>query len=350
MTTKEHILAQCARYPELEPRDLLKFLHQSVFGPGHLVKDDAGGLDFLRAETTACRDVQDLEPLDGAFFRAHPGLLNSGLTSETLWRCFCLSSQVPAGTAADLEARLSAAADLAWEGKLPFSYEEFSAAVSDWRAAGFPAQHHSGAFRAAYTPAYRVLHRDYAWMLPLLTAIDRKMAAGKPILVALEGGSASGKTTLGEKLRGIYDCPVLHMDDFFLQPHQRTAHRFSIPGGNVDHERFLTEVLLPCRRGETVHYQPWDCHTQSLCPTADIPPAPLTIVEGAYSCHPALREHYDLTVYLSISPALQHRRIEKRNTPEFQQRFFQTWIPLEQGYFDAFDIPGHCDIRLEADT
>lgn len=347
MTTADYILAQCARYPALTPQDLLKFLHQSVFGPGHLVKDDAGGLDFLCAEATACRDVQDLEPLDGAFFRAHLGLLNSGLTPETLWRCFRLSSQVPAGTAADLEARLTAALDLAKEGLLPFSYEEFSAAANTWRGQGFPAQRHSQAFRTAYAPAYRVLHRDYAWMLPLLTAIDRKMAAGKPILVALEGGSASGKTTLGEKLRGIYDCPVLHMDDFFLQSHQRTAHRLSTPGGNVDHERFLTEVLLPCRSGKTVHYRRWDCRSQSLQPPVDIPPAPLTIVEGAYSCHPALREHYDLTVYLSISPALQRRRVEQRNTPDFQQRFFNTWIPLEQRYFDAFDIPGHCDLTLE---
>ena len=137
------------------------------------------------------------------------------------------------------------------------------------------------------------------------------------------------------------------MEDIFHPPHQRTPERLATPGGIVDHERFLTEVLLPCRRGKTVHYQPWDCPTQALCPTVDVPPALLTIVEGAYSCHPALREHYDLTVYLSISPALQRRRIEQRNTSAFQQRFFDTWIPLEQRYFDAFDIPGHCDLVLE---
>ena len=343
MTTKEHILAQCARYPALAPRDLLKFLHQSVFGPGHLVTDEAGGLEALRAEDAS--SGADIEPLDGDFVRCHLGLLTDGLRPETLWRCFCLSALKPSGTKEDLEARLAAALDL--EGKLPFSYEEFSAAVSDWRAQGFPAQHHSAAFRAAYTPAYRVLHRDYARMLPLLTAIDAKLSRGAPLIVALEGGSASGKTTLAQALHQIYNCNVFHMDDFFLQPHQRTPERLATPGGNVDHERFLEEVLLPCRRSEWVHYTRWDCHTQALCPTVDVPPALLTIVEGAYSCHPALREHYDLTVYLSISPALQRRRIEQRNTPAFQQRFFDTWIPLEQRYFDAFDIPGHCDLVLE---
>lgn len=49
------------------------------------------------------------------------------------------------------------------------------------------------------------------------------------MLVAIEGGSASGKTTLGELLQNVYDCPVFHMDDFFLRPEQRTEARFTQP-------------------------------------------------------------------------------------------------------------------------
>ena len=349
MPTKTAILDQCARYPALVPRDLLKFLHQSVFGPGHLVTDDAGGLAFLRAEVERSADVRGLEPLDGPFVRCHLGLLRAGLSPETLWRCFRLSAQVPAGSRADLEEKLADALDLAGEGLLPFSYEDLSAAVEAWRTDGFPAQRHSEAFRAAYAPAYRVLHKDHAWMLPLLTAIDRSLTSGRPILAAIEGGSASGKTTLAARLQRIYGCPVLHMDDFFLQPHQRTAERLNTPGGNVDHERFLEEVLLPCRAGQPIRYRPWDCRTQSLQDPVEVPPAPLTIVEGAYSCHPALRAHYDLTAFLSISPALQRRRIQTRNTPDFQERFFSTWIPLEQRYFDAFGIPAACDLTLEVE-
>ena len=36
--TKEFLLDQCTRYPALRPGDLLKALHQSVFGCGHFVK------------------------------------------------------------------------------------------------------------------------------------------------------------------------------------------------------------------------------------------------------------------------------------------------------------------------
>lgn len=343
MTTSEQILTHCARYPRLQPRDLLKFLHQSTFGPGHLVAENAGGLEYLRQESQLPSPAE-VEMLDGGFFRLHLGV---PLSRETLWQCFRLSSQMPAGTPADLERRLSCALTLAEENLLPFSKETFANAVEHWRAEGFPAQRHSEIFRETYHPAYRVVHRDFVWMLPLLTAIDARLQEGRPLLIALEGGAASGKSTLGEQLRQIYGCPLFHMDDFFLQPHQRTPERLAQPGGNIDHERFLEEVLLPCRRGEPVHYRRYDCQTQVILPPVEIPYAPLVIVEGAYSCHPALRQHYDLTAFLSISPELQRRRIGKRNSPEFARRFFDIWIPMEQRYFEAFSIPETCNIILE---
>ena len=46
MPTRDAILDQCARYPALRPQDLLKFLHQSTFGPGHLVADDVEAWTF----------------------------------------------------------------------------------------------------------------------------------------------------------------------------------------------------------------------------------------------------------------------------------------------------------------
>ena len=350
-TTKRLLLDQCARYPELHVQDLLKFLHQSVFGCGHFVDAEGGGLEFLRREAAECRDAGGPEPLDGGFVRFPLGLLaKTGLKAETLWRLFLLSAKRPRGTVEALEEKLSALLALAEEGALPFSTSEVETAIAQWRAGGFPAQHHSDAFRAAYAPAYRVIWADYEWMLPLLCAIDRKMASGKPILVALEGGSAAGKTTLASSLQEIYGCPVFHMDDFFLRPEQRTAKRLAQPGGNVDHERFWEEVLRPLRAGEAVTFRRYDCHTQTLHKPISVPPAPLAVVEGAYSCHPALYDAYDLRVFLRISPQTQRRRIQRRNTPDFQQRFFDVWIPMEQRYQDAFDIPNRCDLILEAIT
>ena len=347
--TRTAILDQCARYPALTARDLLKFLHQSTFGCGHLV-ESGSGLDALITEAAACSPRAGAEPLDGDFCRVHLGTLSQGLSPETLWRAFFLSAQSPCGTAEELEGRIAVLLSLAQEGLLPCSVQDLTDAVSLWRAARFPMQRHSEAFRAAYAPAYRVVHRRFGELLPLLIAIDRKMAAGKPMLLALEGGSAAGKTTAAGVLRTLYDCPVLHMDDFFLRPAQRTAERLAQPGGNVDRERFSEEVLQPLRAGKTAAYRRYDCHSQTLLPPVEIAPAPLMVVEGAYSCHPELRDAYDLTAFLRISPDLQRRRIHTRNTPDLQKRFFEEWIPMEQRYFDAFAIPSHCDLILEAAT
>ena len=106
--TIAYIQNQCRRYPELEPRDLLKALHQSVFGCGHFVTDEAVGLARLRAELAeAPSGGLDVEPLDGGFCRVHLSAVErTGLAPETLFRIFALSAQAPAGTPAELEEKL----------------------------------------------------------------------------------------------------------------------------------------------------------------------------------------------------------------------------------------------------
>jgi hypothetical protein len=351
--TAAFILGQCARYPALCVQDLLKGLHQSVFGCGHFVTDEADGLRLLRAELADLRPGNGpaVELLDGEFCRLHlSGLPDSGLAPETLFRLFALSAETPCGSGEELSAKLDVLVELARAGRLPFPEAETRRAVDAFRQAGFPACHHSEAFRAAYGPAYRVIRREFLWILPLLAGIDRQMAAKPRVLTALEGGSASGKTTLAALLGRIYDdCNVFHMDDFFLRPEQRTPERFAEPGGNVDRERFSQQVLTPLKQGLPVRYIRYDCQSQSLLPPVETAPKALTIVEGAYSMHPDLAAAYDLSAFLRIPPQLQRERIRRRNTPEKQEMFFTRWIPLEQRYFEALDPMGRCDLVLEVE-
>ena len=105
-------------------------------------------------------------------------------------------------------------------------------------------------------------------------------------------------------------------------------------------------MLLPLRRGETVSYRRFDCATMQLLPAVPVAPKRLVVVEGAYSMHPELAPHYDLSAFLDIAPALQRERILRRNTPEKARRFFSDWIPMEQKYFAAFGIPERCTLRI----
>ena len=179
----------------------------------------------------------------------------------------------------------------------------------------------------------------------LLSKIDGLIARGNAV-VAIEGGSASGKTTLAKMLSDVYDCNVFHMDDFFLRPEQRTKERYEEAGGNVDRERFLSEVLIPLKNGEQIRYRKFDCSTMTLTDEETVIPKKLTVIEGAYSMHPELAEYYDLSVFLDISPELQRERILRRNGEKMAARFFNEWIPLEEKYFSLTDAKKRCDVLI----
>lgn len=323
---------------EASLQDVFKFLFQSCFGCEHLVSDAAGALSMLKKELAFADqdDLPEIEPLDGDFCRVHLKILNKGLSPETLCRLFLLSAQKQADGASRLEQSLENLLQYARERRLPFSENEVSEQIHLWKSSGYPAVHHSEGYREAHHPAYRVIRKDFLRLLPLLMEIDR--SDKERILVALDGRCASGKTTMAAQLSEIYDCNVFHMDDFFLRPIQRTAERLAQPGENVDHERFLAEVLLPLSEGREVYCQRYNCAKQVLEAPRHIPRKRLNIIEGVYSLHPKLLGFYDLTALADITKEEQKKRILKRNTPEMAERFFSVWIPMEEAYFAAFRI------------
>ncbi|MEN6418007.1 MAG: uridine kinase [Clostridiaceae bacterium] len=169
------------------------------------------------------------------------------------------------------------------------------------------------------------------------------------VLIAIDGQSASGKSTAARLLAERLSATVFHMDDFFLQPHMRTPERLSTPGGNVDIERFIRDVLPHLLAGEAVFLERYDCHLDELLPPVEIAPRSVSIIEGAYSLHPLLKPHYDIKVFYQIAPALQRARILSRNGKEMLQLFESRWIPLEHKYFAAFDVKQSCDFVVTAE-
>ena len=164
------------------------------------------------------------------------------------------------------------------------------------------------------------------------------------LLIAVDGRCAAGKSTLAELLQKTLSCGVIHMDHFFLRPCQRTDERLREPGGNVDRERFAGEVLAPLARGLDFSYRPYDCRRMDFGAPIAVPAHAICIVEGAYSCHPELRDRYDLRVFLSVEPEEQLERIRRRNGDARVAEFQQKWIPLEERYFALCRVREHCDL------
>ncbi|MDE6594479.1 MAG: uridine kinase [Oscillospiraceae bacterium] len=181
-----------------------------------------------------------------------------------------------------------------------------------------------------------------------LLKIINDLPKNKPLIIGIDGRCAAGKTTLAADLKAETGCAVFHMDDFFLRPEQRTEERLQTAGENVDHERFLEEVLLPLKSGKNpIVYRHYDCQKQALCGEISMQTAAVNIVEGSYSLHPSLWEFYDLRIFLTVAPEEQMQRIIIRNGREKAEVFRERWIPLEEKYFSAFDIENRCDIRMK---
>lgn len=346
--TRERLIKHFEKYPEIQAEDIFKFIFQSSFGCEHLVSNESAALEYIKKEYSSLSGggAERVEVLDGDYSRVHLSCLSGGLSPETLARLFCLSAKKEENGAEELVEKLGVATELVREGIIRLDPEDFEKALDEWREAGYPAIHHSDAFRGEYRPAYRVIANRYADFLPLFERIDSLLNERERVVVTLEGGSASGKSTLAEMLSDIYDCNLFHMDDFFLGPEQRTSERLSEIGGNIDRERFEEEVALPLCKGERVCFRRFDCGTQTLGEPIEIEPKPLTVVEGVYSMHPYFSRYYDLSVFLDIDPELQRKRIVERNTPSFAKRFFEEWIPLEERYFSCMNIKTRADMII----
>lgn len=167
------------------------------------------------------------------------------------------------------------------------------------------------------------------------------------IIVAIDGCCASGKSTLSDFINDNFICNVFHMDDFFLAPEMKTEERLGQPGGNVDYERFKTEILENISKQQNFKFNIYDCQTLSLVESGKVFHKKLNIVEGVYSMHPELSRYYDYRIFLDVAEDKKHERILERSNEHMLNRFKNEWIPLENKYFDTFKIKENSDLVID---
>lgn len=324
----EKIVAEhTARYPHMTPRDYGKLAYQNAFGPEHLMTDEGGVYERL---------LEEWNTVPAGIFRREPEDIGNGLCrfylydtpqkeleAQVLVKLFSLTAKTHQGSASALEENLKMLESLPVPGMKQW--------LESYRCEGCPPVRHSGEYRKAYSPRYRLLKREYARFFPALVETARVLRDKGQAVVAIDGRCGSGKSTLGELMKRVFDCRLFHMDDFYLPQKRRTENWMSVPGGNMDLERFRQEVLEPVFAGEEVLYRPFDCGTGSLGGGECFPPKPLTVIEGSYSHHPALEAPYDLKIFLTCDKGEQRRRLMIREGDYFPT-FEDLWMPLEEQY------------------
>lgn len=172
----------------------------------------------------------------------------------------------------------------------------------------------------------------------LFKQIEDHLKNKKRLIMAIDGPCTSGKTTLATRIAKRYPANIYHLDDFYLtQVAKETVNRDQA-GWNSDHQRFIDDVLKPLQTGKPVSYRAFNCQEQRLLKQVVIKSQPVEIIEGVYAHHPKYRRYYNLTVFLSIEEQAQQARLLVRNGAKGRARFNAMWIPLENEYFDYYDI------------
>jgi len=161
------------RYPRMELSDIYKLLHQAALGPGHAAKDRETALALLEGESVNLGEgpadpaADPISP-DGQLVRIHlRAYVAAGHDLAKLADAFVQTAQSYEGSRDRLRKFCSCVGDLVQSGGIPFSKERVADYFTEVAAGGYPAVHHSKAYRDAYRPAYRVVSLEF---LPLLGA------------------------------------------------------------------------------------------------------------------------------------------------------------------------------------
>jgi hypothetical protein len=151
------------RYPKMELADLYKLLHQAALGSEHAIENAASARTWLMREknemgTGPAEPMVDPLTPDTLLVRVHlrPYFVSGG-DPNTLLRAFVGTANTFVGSPDTLRQYWSTARAMATEGLLPFPRAEMDTFFARMEADAFPAVHHSGAYEAAYRPAYRVV-------------------------------------------------------------------------------------------------------------------------------------------------------------------------------------------------
>ena len=349
------LISQYTAYPEMELTDYIKLIYQNEFGSGHMISNLSDSEAFLKSEYETVLAEEDeqknsgfIEDIGGGLSRIY--LNPTKIKSEDIPLInllFAATANTHRGSMDGFQNKSLLVREMSSKNLLPFNAETVKSFLDDYFSKGCPPMHHSEIYRRKYHPHYRVIKSDYTLYLPVFQAIQKLRESGQPIIIAIDGRCGSGKTVLAQRLSEVFKCNVFHMDDFFLPASLHTKERLLQPGGNVDYERFKKEVLMPLTEGKDVCYQPFDCMTGKFKPHIFKSFNSISIVEGSYSLHPDIINHYDFKVFLTCSTKTQKQRISHREGSKMLNQFLKKWIPLEEKYFETCDINTMCDLKLD---
>ncbi len=165
--------------------------------------------------------------------------------------------------------------------------------------------------------------------------------------IGIDGPGASGKSTLAVRLAEALPKAVLVEGDDFYRPESDAGRSGSEAGGLFDLSRLVSQVLLPHSQGEEICYQRFNWDTGDLGGWISRPGGTPLIVDGVYSTHEALRDFYDLRIWVNAPRAVRLARGLQRDGEEANSKWADVWMPAEDRYVADQAPQDHAHIVLD---
>lgn len=162
MDLKYYLTEQIKKHPSILPCDVAKICYQAAMGAEHLLSDVDAAKRFFDAEMAATKaeDGELFECLSDEICRVNFGAWKARkLPDDALFDAFVATARVKRGENELLVRYLDEAG--ACISDASFSLEEWQSFLSDYKAAGMPAVHHSARYRECERPAYRIVDREF---------------------------------------------------------------------------------------------------------------------------------------------------------------------------------------------
>ena len=179
---------------------------------------------------------------------------------------------------------------------------------------------------------------------------------GPPIVIALDGRTGAGKSTMAAALVDRLPATVIPTDDFFAADitnagwDERTAAERARDA--IDWRRIRESVLEPLLAMRPASWHPFD-FAAGTRPDGTYPmasnavrrePAPVIILDGAYSARPELADVIDLCVLVEVSTSTRLTRLAARDDPAFRVAWHDRWDAAESYYFTNVRPPAAFDL------
>ena len=152
-------------------------------------------------------------------------------------------------------------------------------------------------------------------------AAVRDLPRGARMLVAVDGVDGAGKTTFADALAERLDRPAVRasIDDFHNPRALRHRQGHESPQGfyrdSFDLDALVLRLLEPFKAGDPFRRRAFD-HVEDAPVDAPLETAPadaVLVLDGLFLHRPGLRDRWDLSILLDVSPAVAAQRLRKRD-------------------------------------